>query len=298
MSTQFESPSDPNDPDRREIIRAGAVTLASLAGSVSAMGLPAFAQGAPDSSAATNTVVRNSAPLGARLQGVQHIGITVQNMERAFEFYTEVLGGTEITRAGDFHGERMHNAILLNEEIDAKRQKIDPKTIGVADLRSGAQRLDTRLIQFDNVIIELLQYRDRQQPQGSGASFAPPLDLTSPAYPRSMHICFYVRDDVDFTQFIRDFEAECARRGMTRVKANRVIAAPTEQARQQAHRDSNTNRITEGTFDGQAMMYAKGPEGEQLEFIQVLGRAKQLYSSGLEARHHALEQQASDSTER
>ena len=29
---------------------------------------------------------RNSAPLGARLQGVQHFGLTVQNMDRAFEF--------------------------------------------------------------------------------------------------------------------------------------------------------------------------------------------------------------------
>ena len=45
----------------------------------------------------------------------------------------------------------------------------------------------------------------------------------SPAYPRSMHICFYIRDDVDFNKFIHDLEAESARRGMTQVKANRVI---------------------------------------------------------------------------
>ena len=33
----------------------------------------------------------------------------------------------------------------------------------------------------------------------------------SPAYPRSMHICFYLQDDVDFDQFIADLEAEVKR---------------------------------------------------------------------------------------
>ena len=40
--------------------------------------------------------------------------------------------------------------------------------MGIPDLRSGAQRLDVRFIQFDNVVIELLQYRDAEQPAGSG----------------------------------------------------------------------------------------------------------------------------------
>ena len=33
------------------------------------------------------------------------------------------------------------------------------------------QRLDVRFIQFDNVVIELLQYRDADQPMGSPKSF-------------------------------------------------------------------------------------------------------------------------------
>jgi len=32
------------------------------------------------------------------------------------------------------------------------------------DLRSGAQRLDVRFIQFDNVVVELLQYRAGSRP--------------------------------------------------------------------------------------------------------------------------------------
>ena len=94
-----------------------------------------------------------------------------------------------------------------------------------------------RFIQFDNVVIELLQYRDADQPAGSGASFAEPRDHMSPAYPRSMHICFHVRDDVDFNEFIRDLEAEAARRGMTQVRANRVVTVTTEQERLAAPRD-------------------------------------------------------------
>ena len=50
--------------------------------------------------------------LGSRIRGVQHFGVTVQNMNRAFEFYTEVLGGTEIMRDGDFYGEPIHNTLL------------------------------------------------------------------------------------------------------------------------------------------------------------------------------------------
>jgi catechol 2,3-dioxygenase-like lactoylglutathione lyase family enzyme len=288
MSIKSDRTGEPRNLDRREIIRtAGEVTLASVAGSTFAMTSPAFGQSTSGTVAATSAA-RSNTPLGTRIQGVQHFGITVQNMDRAFEFYTEVLGGTEVTRGGDLHGDRMHNAVLLVDEIEARHQKIDPKSIGVPDLRSGAQRLDTRLIQFDNAVIELLQYRDQHPSQSGVDSFARPHDLTSPAYPRSMHICFHIGDDVDFNQFIRDLEAECARRGMTNVKANRVIAVSTEQARAQAPLDSNTNKITGGQFDGLAMMYAKGPEGEQLEFLQVLGRAKQVFGDGTEARRRML----------
>ena len=73
-----------------------------------------------------------------------------------------------------------------------------------------------RFIQFDNVVIELLQYRDATQPMGSGDRWAEPREHMSPAYLRSMRIRFYIRDDVDFNKFIRDLEAEAARRGIPR----------------------------------------------------------------------------------
>ncbi|GFE87683.1 VOC family protein [Steroidobacter agaridevorans] len=232
----------------------------------------------------SSAVARNDRPLGARLQGVQHFGLTVQNMDRAFAFYTEVLGGTEVMRDGDFQGERIHNTLLTDQEIEARVRKVNPRTMGIPDLRGGAQRLDVRFIQFDNVVIELLQYRDAEQPAGSGAAFAEPLDHMSPAFPRMMHICFHIRDDVDFNKFIADLEAEAGRRGMTQVRANRVLTVRSEKERTAAPIEANSNGITEGKSNGWRLIYCKGPEGEQLEFVQALGPVKQTFDGALQVR--------------
>ena len=259
--------------NRRDILRAaGATTMIGAASGYNVQ--PASAQGSRAS---------NDAPLGLRLQGVQHFGLTVQRMDRAFEFYTEVLGGTEVMRDGDFHGERIHNTLLTDQDIEARVRQVNPRTMGIPDLRSGAQRLDVRFIQFDNVVIELLQYRDAGQPAGSGAAFAQPLNHMSPAFPRMMHICFHIRDDVDFNKFIADLEAETARRGMTQVRANRIITVTTERDRLAAPIEANSNGITEGQSNGWRLIYCKGPEGEQLEFVQALGPVKQTFANAFEA---------------
>ena len=236
----------------------------------------------------TTEDARNGAPLGARLRGVQHFGVTVQDMERAFAFYTEVLGGTEVMRDGDFKGERIHNTLLTDQEIEARERQLNPRALGVPDLRGGAQRLDVRFIQFDNVVIELLKYRDADQPAGGTASFAEPLAHMSPAFPRMMHVCFHIRDDVDFNKFIADLEAESARRGMTQVRANRVINVTSERERLAAPIDANSNGITEGKSNGWRLIYCKGPEGEQLEFVQALGPVKQVFDDALAARRRAI----------
>ena len=223
-------------------------------------------------------------PLGARLQGVQHFGLTVQDMERAYTFYTEVLGGTEVMRDGDFQGERIHNTLLTDQEIEARNRQVNPRSLGVPDLRSGAQRLDVRFIQFDNVVIELLKYRDAEQTAGGSSAFAEPLDHMSPAFPRMMHICFHLGDEVDFNLFIADLEAECARRGITQVRANRIVTVTTEAERLSAPVGANSNPITEGLSEGWRLIYCKGPEGEQLEFVQALGPVKIKFDTARDAR--------------
>jgi catechol 2,3-dioxygenase-like lactoylglutathione lyase family enzyme len=276
MSDQSETTNHLDNPNRRAILRtAGGVAIGGIAVALAAS-TPAQAQ-----AAATGTRDPNS--LGARLQGVQHFGLTVQNMERAYEFYTAVLGGTEVFRHGDFQGDAVQNTLLADQEILANELGVNPRTIGVPDLRGGAQRLDVRFIQFDNVVIELLQYRDADQPMGGPKAFAEPVQHMSPAFPRMMHICFYVRDDVDFNQFITDLEAESARRGMTQVRANRIIRVSTEEERKGAPQDANTNKVTVAPSDGWELIYCKGPEGEQLEFVKALGPVKQRFAEALEA---------------
>lgn len=265
---------------RRDMLRAtSAALVAGVAGTTAAA---SAATGAGMSSTA-----RNVAPLGARLQGVQHFGLTVQNMERAFAFYTEVLGGTEVFRHGDFQGDPVQNTLLADQEIRANDVHVNPATIGVPNLRDGDQRLDVRFIQFDNVVIELLQYRNASEPIGGPNSFAPPLENMSPAFPRMMHICFYVRDDVDFNKFITDLEAESARRGMTQVRANRTIRLRSEADRRAAPQDTNTNKVTVAPSDGWELIYCKGPEGEQLEFVKALGPVKQRFANALAGRQRA-----------
>jgi len=278
--------SDERDIDevglqRRDLLHGA--TLAILGGLASVCAAPTVA-----AAASAATAARGGRTLGARLQGVQHFGLTVQNMDRAFAFYTEVLGGTEIMRDGDFQGERIHNTLLTTREIDARTRKVNPRTLGVPDLRGGAQRLDVRFIQFDNVVIELLQYRDATQPAGSGAAFAEPLAHMSPAFPRMMHICFHIRDDVDFDRFIADLEAESARRGMTQVRANRVLSVTTDKERLAAPLDANSNAITQGQSNGWRLIYCDGPEGEQLEFVQALGPVKRTFDGAREARQKAI----------
>ncbi len=272
---------DTTDLERRALVKAaGATVVAGLASA--AFAVPSAAQ-----DPIPKETARTAGSIGARLQGVQHFGVTVQDMDRAFAFYTEVLGGTEIMRDGDFQGERIHNTLLTDHEIEARERGVNPRTMGVPDLRSGAQRLDVRFIQFDNVVIELLQYRDAEQTAGGGACFAEPRAHMSPAFPRSMHICFHIRDDVDFNRFIADLEAECSRRGMTQVRANRVVTVTSEQARRAAPLAANSNKITEGRSDGWTLIYCKGPEGEQLEFVQALGPVKRVFDGALEARRAA-----------
>src|SRR5215510_12464264 len=108
---------DPHTPElnvpRRAILQAaGSALLGGFAVS-STIAVSAAAQGAPRSTAGGP----GNRSLGARLQGVQHFGLTVQNMERAYEFYTEVLGGTKVFFHGDFQGDGVQNTLLADQEI-------------------------------------------------------------------------------------------------------------------------------------------------------------------------------------
>jgi hypothetical protein len=75
---------------------------------------------------------------------------------------------------------------------------------------------------------------------------------------------------------------------MTQVKANRVITVTSDQERLAAPIEANSNGITEGRSNGWRLIYCKGPEGEQIEFVQALGPVKRIFDDALEARRKAV----------
>ena len=62
--------------------------------------------------------------LGHYLQGVQHFGITVNDMAKAMEFYTEVLGGKLAIGGDGFVGEDLHNLLFQKEDLEARKQSV------------------------------------------------------------------------------------------------------------------------------------------------------------------------------
>ena len=278
MSDHLEPSNKIDDPKRRAVLCA--------AGSIALAGAAALVANAPASAQEAGT--RDPASLGARLRGVQHFGLTVQNMDRAYEFYTEVLGGTEIMRDGDFQGERIHNTLLTDQEIEARVRNVNPRTMAFPDLRGGMQRLDVRFIQFDNVVIELLQYRDAEQPMGRSQCIRGAARPHEPGFSANdAHLLSHSRRR-GFQSVHRDLEAESARRGMTQVRANRVVTVTTEQERLAAPMDANSNGITEGLSNGWRLIYCKGSEGEQLEFVQALGPVKKTFDDAFAARQRLV----------
>jgi hypothetical protein len=62
----------------------------------------------------------------------------------------------------------------------------------------------------------------------------------------------------------------------------------TEQARLATPIEANSNGITEGQSSGWRLIYCKGCEGEQLEFVQALGPVKRIFDNAREARHRTV----------
>eukprot|EP01099_Mayorella_cantabrigiensis_P002029 TRINITY_DN1885_c0_g2_i1.p1 TRINITY_DN1885_c0_g2~~TRINITY_DN1885_c0_g2_i1.p1 ORF type:complete len:210 (+),score=50.97 TRINITY_DN1885_c0_g2_i1:158-787(+) len=201
--------------------------------------------------------------IAARLQGVHHVGVTVGDMEKSFQFYTEVLGGVPIITGNGFKGPEIHNALLSKEEAEH---------YSIPNLRDGTDELDVRFIQFDNVVIELLNYHSARKEGEHINTFPTQQSNPSPAVVNNMHISFYVKDDVDLEQFAADLEKKSHELGLDQVKCNKINA--------------NGSRVFEvaqegNPFDGWHLIYCKGPNGEQLEFNKVVRNSKKVFAEGL-----------------
>jgi catechol 2,3-dioxygenase-like lactoylglutathione lyase family enzyme/ketosteroid isomerase-like protein len=237
--------------------------------------------------------------LGHFLQGVQHFGITVDDMPKALEFYTEVLGG-EIAIGGEgFFGEVLHNTLFQKEDIDAIELGIDPKTIGVPNLRDGSEEsLDVKFISFGNTVVELIHFRDAALSMNAPNIFGK--IPSGVGHVNAPHLSFHVKDDVDLNLFAKTLEEECQKREIN-VVCNRVVDVNSEAERKKAEFKYNANKFWNdpeyfvegysdsefGDFHGWSLFYCKGPNGEQLEFNQVTRTAKKRFKKAQEEYNKA-----------
>jgi catechol 2,3-dioxygenase-like lactoylglutathione lyase family enzyme len=216
-------------------------------------------------------------PINKQLTGINHVGITVENMSKALEFYIEVLGGKLIFANESISGQLMQNTLFQKEELDSLALKKDLNALAVPDLRSGTHNLDVYFVQFENLIIELLQYRDAHLPPKGSQPFPAKHSIESPAFLNSMHISFYVKSDVDMDAFAAQIEEECHRRNMPKVVCNRIVRVNSNEERKKVDPSNNSCKFSE-KFEGFSMFYCKGPNGEQLEFNQVRNKAHELFA--------------------
>src|SRR5438105_6420438 len=91
--------------------------------------------------------VKPKTDIAGSLQGVQHVGLTVEDLDKSVEFYVEVLGGKLALSGDGFYGEELYNTLFQKDYLDAARRGIDPLALGVVDLRDGTRALlDVRII--------------------------------------------------------------------------------------------------------------------------------------------------------
>jgi catechol 2,3-dioxygenase-like lactoylglutathione lyase family enzyme len=227
--------------------------------------------------------------LGSYLQGVQHFGVTVEDMEKSMEFYTQILGGKLVVSGDQFVGEVLHNTLFQKEELEAIARGRDPRTLGVPDLRDGSREaLDVRFISFGNTVVELIHFRDAKltpkAPNWAGKV------SSCVGYGNVMHLSFHVKDDIDLNVFARELEEVCQKRGID-LTCNRIIRVTSEEERRNVALRYTANKFWNdpqypvegyseqdfGDFHGWSLFYAKGPNGEQLEFNQVTRRVRELF---------------------
>jgi hypothetical protein len=195
----------------------------------------------------------------------------------------------------------LHNTLFQKEEIEAFSKGIEPRQLGVPEVRDGSQEsLDVRFVSFGNTVIELIHFRDAQLTPNAPNVFAKV--PSSVGYGNVPHISFYVKDDVDLNRFAKTLEEECQKRGLTNVVCNRVIRVKSEEERRKVALKYNANKfwndpeyfvegysdLWEGNdFHGWSLFYCKGPNGEQLEFNQVSRKAKENFTRAEEEYNKA-----------
>ena len=220
-----------------------------------------------------------SSALGHMLQGIQHFGMTTPDLKKSLTFYIDILGGRLAVGGDGFYGSDMHNLLFQLDEMCSKEGKHSPEYYGVPDLRNGKDNLDVRFIQFGNTNLELLHFRG-----ADAGPFAPNIFRSVSScvgFGNVPHLSFHVKSDVDMNEFANRLVEESHKKGLTDVAVNRKIDV---ESRAELENAPTSYAMTEfpGSFEGWALIYAKGPNGEQLEFNQVRSVCKENFIKAME----------------
>ena len=218
--------------------------------------------------------------LGHMLQGIQHFGMTTPDLKKSLTFYIEILGGRLAVGGDGFYGSELHNLLFQQDELKSKEGDHSPEHYGVPDLRDGTKdSLDVRFIQFGNTNLELLHFRGAQ-----AGPWGPNIYKTvssSVGFGNVPHLSFHVKSDVDMTELANKLVEESHKKGLTEVAVNRKVEV---ESRDELKTAPQSYAITEfpGSFEGWSLIYAKGPNGEQLEFNQVKSVCRENFIKAME----------------
>lgn len=206
------------------------------------------------------------------MAGFHHVGITVRDFDTTYRFYTEVLGGISAARVQGIPGNpELKNALFQQDLIEASNQGVSPnENFGICDVSSPTKgSFDIGFILFDNIYFEPYGFHC---PPGQTPGPRYNYNNTSPAHLGTFQIGFWVKEDVNFNQYIYNMESEAGRRGMSMVKANRVVNVGT--LGDKTPLSNYSKPMTSGDLAGYNYAYVKGPSGEQLVFTQFTGLAR------------------------
>jgi len=236
------------------------------------------------------------------LNAIQHVGITTSNLTRSVEFYTKVLGGVEVIYAGgDGWKGTPSDPQSVYQLLMQQALLGGPSTAKWAANLSdgGGDVLNARYVTFGSLVIEFLDYtadevklqrqmlenpsgppsmdQVRSQPPPSPPGVFPTFSDSNvaPSVAGNMHVSFNIRPDKKLVEFVRKFEENSHQLGYHNVWCNRLIPATHDQYNTAAvPAKYNAYFVKTGGFKGWSLAYCKGPDGEQLEFNQVVENAK------------------------
>jgi hypothetical protein len=240
-----------------------------------------------------NTVNSGNSVLGSFLSigGIQHVGLTVQNLTRSTEFFVKMLGAVVVPGAGGpgWQGDDVMQLLEQRELLDADERGMSLQSEKVAMLNS-TDTLSAVYLSFGNVFLELLEYSARDNM--AERSWMPAHNnVTAPSIVNNMHVSFQLNADVDVNAFIETFETQCAKHAFDEVRCNRIVPVSSEAERRVIGKLLKYNSYVDddptSPFRGWTLAYCKGvgsgPDsiGVQIEFNVVIDRAKQDFYAGL-----------------